>query len=92
MAHLFESNLELQLHMHKFILRSWLRIYDLALRQYQALPINDWSPPPVWPGCWAKSSCVAYVAPSKKIHHRAQSVDCKALWPANPPPSLNDFA
>ena len=35
-AHLFNSNLELQPHMHKFISRLWLPIYQQALRQYQA--------------------------------------------------------
>ena len=91
-AHLFDSNLELQPHMHKFISLSWLPIYQQALRQYQALPINNWSPPAVWPGCWAQSSYLAYIAPSKKIHHRAKSEDWKAFWPANLPASLKDFA
>ena len=91
-AHLFDSNLDVQPHMHKFISRSWLPIYQQALRQYQALPINDWSPPAVWPSCWAKSPRLACIAPSKKIHHRAKSEDGKAFWPANLPPSLKDFA
>ena len=91
-AHLFDSNLELQPHMHKFISRSWLPIYQQALRQYQALPINDWSPPAVWSCCCTKSPCLAYITPSKKIHHRAKSEDGKAFWPTNLPPSLKDFA
>ena len=91
-AQLFDNNLDLHPYMHKFIPRSWLPIYQQALRRYQALPINDWSPPAVWPGCWAKSSFLAHIAPSKKIHHRAKSEDWKAFWPANLPPSLKDFA
>ena len=91
-AQLFDSNLVMHSHMHQCISRTWLPIYQQALQQYQALHINDWSPPAVGPGCWAKSSCLAHIAPSKKIQHRAKPDDWKAFWPAHLPPSLKDFA
>ena len=91
-AQLFDSSLVMHPHMHQFISRTWLPVYQQALQQYQALHINDWSPPAVWPDCWAKSSCMAHIAPSKKIQHRATPDDWKAYWPAHLPPSLKDFA
>ena len=91
-AQLFDSNLVMHSHMHQCISRTWLPIYQQALQQYQALHINDCSPPAVWPGCWAKSSCLAHIAPSKKIQHHAKPDDWKAFWPAHLPPSLKDFA
>ena len=46
-AQLFDSNLVMHSHMHQYISRSWLPIYQQALHQCEALPINDWSPPAV---------------------------------------------
>ena len=92
MAQLCDSNLVMHPHMHQCIARIWLPVYQQALQQYQALHINDWSPPAVWPGCWAKSSCMAHIAPSKKIRHRATPDDWKAYWPAHLPPGQKDFA
>ena len=46
---LIHSNLVMHSHMHHYISRSWLPIYQQALQQYQALPINDWSPPAYGP-------------------------------------------
>ena len=91
-AQLFDSNLDMHSHMHGFISRSWLPIYQKEPEQLKTVLINDWSPPSVWPGCWAKSSCLANIAPSKEIHHHAKPEDWKALWRANLPPSLKDFA
>ena len=70
-SRLFDDNLDLHSHALKCISHTWLPIYQQALRTYRAMPPNDWSPPAVWPGCWAKSPCLAYIAPSKKIKHEA---------------------
>ena len=91
-AQLFDNNLVVHPHMHQFISRTWLPIYQQALQHYQALPINDWSPPAVWSSCWAKFACMAPIAPSKKIQHCATTDDWKACWPARLPPGLKDFA
>ena len=76
---LFDDNLELHSHALKYISHTWLPIYQQALRRYQAMPPNDRSPSAVWPGCWVKSPCLAYIAPSKKIQHRAQPPEWKAF-------------
>ena len=57
---LFDNNLVMHPYMHQFISRTWLPVYQQALQHYQALPISGWSPPTVWQGCWAKSTCLAH--------------------------------
>ena len=88
---LFNDILHIHPHLAKHIPPTWLHVYQSALSNYVLMPPNEWSPPAVWSGCWAKSSSRALVAPSLKVQHRSPVDDWKAYWAAKLPPPLQDF-
>ena len=70
-ANLFDNNMHIRPHLAKHIPPTWLPVYQSALSSYALMPTDKWSPPTVWPGCWAKSSSLALIAPSLKVQHKS---------------------